>query len=639
MREPRWKELADGLCDAIVVIDDRDRVSYANAAACQLLGYTTDTLVGELAAVLVPERHRIIDGTPFHRYLAARSPTLMGRAIKVPARRKEDVEIVVGWIGSASADGSEVQLVMRRLDEVIDLAADPIEERPSADHTGQLLEQIFVRSPIGIFHFDAAGVITACNDRFVQMLGGSKRSLIGLDMTTLVDERIRECVKQACAGEAAQFEGEYTPVTGSRSAHVRGVFSPIADGEGRIAGGIGIFEDVSERIHVERALARSDRMASLGTLAAGVAHELNTPLAYVLSSLEGARAHLTAAEIVRIREAVETIDTAIEGTLRMRDIVRELRSFAQEGEPQLGPVDPRAAIESAIRLAWPRTHDRVRIRAELAPDVPTVLASEQKLVQVIVNLLVNARDATEQRKGGSSPIEVVLRVEGGGTENGEVVIDVRDRGVGIPRENLERIFDPFWSTKRSGLGIGLSLSHSIVTSFGGRIEAESEVGHGSTFRVYLRPTEPVDERARVPEPESRARILIIEDEPRLAFTLKIALEGDHDVVTATRGRDAIELLMRDQAFDLILSDLTIPDVNGQEIYDRIRSKTPDLAARFVFMTGGAFTEPMRAFLASCDNLQLDKPFDVAEVTRALAHVRRRRNGTRAESGSAGSIPR
>jgi CheY-like chemotaxis protein len=175
-----------------------------------------------------------------------------------------------------------------------------------------------------------------------------------------------------------------------------------------------------------------------------------------------------------------------------------------------------------------------------------------------------------------------------------------------------------------------------VSSFGGRIEAESEVGRGSVFRVHLRATERPEEEAKAAAEESRARILIIEDEPRLAFTLKIALEGDHDVVTTTRGRDAIELLMRDQAFDLILSDLTIPDVNGQEIYDRIRSKRPDLAARFVFMTGGAFTEPMRAFLASCDNLQLDKPFDVAEVTRALAYVRHRRNGKRAESGSAGS---
>jgi PAS domain S-box-containing protein len=607
MREPRWNQLADGLCDAVVVIDESDRVAYANPAACALLGYRADALVGQPAEIFVPERNRSIDGVPLHRLVTSRA-----RAVRAPVRRREGVEILVDWTGSSTPDGREAQLVLRRLDAPIDVIDPPA---TTEEPTREILDRIFAHSPVGLFQFDRAGVVTACNDRFAAMIGASRTGVAGLDLKTLVDERIRACVARACAGELAEFEGEYVPVTGTRNAHVRGVFAPLGRKE-RPLGGIGIFEDVSERIHVERALARSERMASVGTIAAGVAHELNTPLAYVLSSLEAARDHLTGAEIVRIRQAVDTIGTAIEGTLRMRDIVRELRSFAQDDEPRLGPVDPRAAIETAIRLAWPKALDRARVRREFAPNSSHVLASEPKLVQVLVNLLVNARDASEHRNGLVAPIAVRLRTDGR-----EIAVDVVDGGVGIPPENLERMFEPFWSTKRGGLGVGLSLSRSIVTSFGGRIEALSEVGRGSTFTIHL-PVAAAPEPTKTPAPESRARILIIEDEARLAFTLKVALEGDHDVVTTTRGREAIELLMRDQAFDLILSDLTIPDLNGPEIYDRVRSKKPDLASRFVFMTGGAFTEPMRDFLARCENMHLDKPFDVAEVTRALAHVRR-----------------
>ncbi|HSB21170.1 MAG TPA: ATP-binding protein [Anaeromyxobacteraceae bacterium] len=229
-------------------------------------------------------------------------------------------------------------------------------------------------------------------------------------------------------------------------------------------------------------LERAERLASLGTLAAGVAHEINNPLAYVLTNLEFALSRL--AESGAPKEDLEALAEARDGAARVRDVVRGLRAFSRPGAGRRGPADAGAELQTALRLASNDIRRRARLETSLQP-VPRVVSGEHELGQVFLNLLLNAAQAIPEGHAG----ENVVRVESGTDAAGWARIVVQDSGVGIPPEVQRRIFEPFFTTKPlgTGTGLGLAIAHSVVVAAGGRIEVESEVGKGATFRVLLPP--------------------------------------------------------------------------------------------------------------------------------------------------------
>ncbi|EPX62418.1 hypothetical protein D187_008606 [Cystobacter fuscus DSM 2262] len=256
---------------------------------------------------------------------------------------------------------------------------------------------------------------------------------------------------------------------------------------------VSIARDVTERRQVQEKLRSTDRMVSLGTLAAGVAHELNNPLSYVLSNLRFALDELNERlgegqpmSDEQAREILQALQESLEGGERMRNIVRDLRSFSRREDERQGPVDIHAVLDSCASLA----RGELRHRAQLVKEygqIPPVLGNESRLGQLFLNLLVNAAQAIPE---GDAKGQCVRLTTGQATD-GWVEIAVQDTGVGIPPENLQRLFKPFFTTKPVGVGTGLGLSicHGIVTSMGGRIEVSSEVGKGTTFRVFM-PTAP-----------------------------------------------------------------------------------------------------------------------------------------------------
>ncbi|HEY0096088.1 MAG TPA: ATP-binding protein, partial [Archangium sp.] len=252
---------------------------------------------------------------------------------------------------------------------------------------------------------------------------------------------------------------------------------------------VSIARDVTERKQVQEKLRTTDRMVSLGTLAAGVAHELNNPISYVLSNLRYAVDELGEAGEAgkplseeQSQEIQQALREALEGGERMRNIVHDLRSFSRREDEHFGPVDIHAVLDSCSSLA----RSAIRHRAQLVKEygeVPRVLANESRLGQLFLNLLVNAGQAIPEGDAKGH----CVRVTTARAEAGWVVVSVQDTGVGIPPENLERLFKPFFTTKPVGVGTGLGLSicHGIVTAMGGRIEVSSEVGKGTTFRVFI----------------------------------------------------------------------------------------------------------------------------------------------------------
>ncbi len=263
---------------------------------------------------------------------------------------------------------------------------------------------------------------------------------------------------------------------------------------------VSIARDITERKQVQEKLRTTDRMVSLGTLAAGVAHELNNPISYVLSNLRYAVDELgeageagKALSDEQSQEVQQALREALEGGERMRNIVHDLRSFSRREDEHFGPVDIHAVLDSCASLA----RSAIRHRAQLVKEygeVPRVLANESRLGQLFLNLLVNAGQAIPEgdAKGHS------VRVTTARAEEGWVVVSIRDTGVGIPPENLQRLFKPFFTTKPVGVGTGLGLSicHGIVTAMGGRIEVSSEVGKGTTFHVFMPAAEKGEQAAR-----------------------------------------------------------------------------------------------------------------------------------------------
>ena len=371
----------------------------------------------------------------------------------------------------------------------------------------------------------------------------------------------------------------------------------------------------AERNDMQSRLVFADRMASVGTLAAGVAHELNNPLMYVLSNLHLTREDLEAAtEGAWLDRARQQVAEAIHGAVRMQNVVRDLKTFSRVDDERRGNVDVRGVLESSINMCWNQIRHRATLERELE-RAPLVEINESRLGQVFLNLLVNAAQALPEDRLRSNTIVVRTFTD---TE-GWAVIEVADNGPGIATENRRQIFDPFFTTKAiaEGTGLGLSICRSIIQSAGGTIDAHSELGSGATFRVRLPPSTrnevvlPPHAAPTVPS-ESSAHVVVIDDEPLVGRSIRRALR-QHDVQVFLSGREAIEAICRNLPCDVVFCDLMMPGVSGMQVFAEVAACRPEVAPRFVFMTGGAFTPQARDFLKQTHLACLEKPFELHQI--------------------------
>jgi signal transduction histidine kinase/ActR/RegA family two-component response regulator len=482
---------------------------------------------------------------------------------------------------------------------------------------------------------DDAGVIRDANSAAGTLLGGGRSQVIGRGMTEIVpamrgrraegeDPGVRLTALTRARGRMTGETEVGLPGHRPRSVEFAAVPNILP---GRH---LGVMRDVTERKQLHARLALADRMVSVGTLAAGVGHELNNPLAYVnanlgfLSERLGRVAEVMSgaafpgpADAELARELQEAVRDARNGTERMRIIIRDLKTFSRMDEDKAEPVDLRPVLESCVNMAWNEIRHRARLVKDLGP-VPPVRGNEARLGQVFLNLLVNAAQAIPEGQVAGNEIRIVTRREAGG----RVAVEVRDTGCGIPPEHLSRVFDPFFTTKPPGVGTGLGLAicHSIVARLGGEIAIESRVPGGTTVRVVLdaavpavAPGAPAPLRAPV---RPRGKILVVDDEPLVGTVIQRALQAEHEIAAVTSARAALARLDAGETFDLVLSDLLMPEMSGMELHGEISRRDPALARRMVFLTGGAFTPSAREFLERESVRCVEKPFEL-EPFRAL----------------------
>jgi PAS domain S-box-containing protein len=401
-------------------------------------------------------------------------------------------------------------------------------------------------------------------------------------------------------------------------------------------GAFAIFARVSsERGRFFSSLAVADRMQSLGTLAAGLAHEINNPLAYVVTNLTllaermpralgaGSPGHGAGAGLE------DLLRDAREGVARVSAIVSDLRALSRADHDTRRLVNLAKVISSSVRMAQNEIRHRARVVREIDPEIGPVYANESRLGQVFLNLLINAAHAIPDGHAEDNEI----RIRAMRAQNGEnVIVEVEDTGVGIPPDLVNRIFDPFFTTKPVGVGTGLGLSicHEIVRSIGGTIEVWSKQNEGTCVRVTLPACVPNEEALALPAsvdaparetPANGARILFIDDERALGISTRLLLAPHHEVVLLTRAKDGLALLRAGEQFDVILCDLMMPEMNGIEFTAEIEKSHPQYFSKIVFVTGGAFTSEARAFLATVGRPHIEKPFGEGDLVAAIEKVR------------------
>jgi PAS domain S-box-containing protein len=420
-------------------------------------------------------------------------------------------------------------------------------------------------------------------------------------------------------GGAAQGPHEYRARARDGRALVVEVTSILFDDE-EGASVVGFARDVTESRRLQAQLMRADRLAALGTMAAGVAHEINNPLAFMSLGLDAVERRLEADE--PDREAIQaTLADVRHGVDRIAAIVRQLRAFsrAEETGSRAG-VDVRAAVESAAQMAAHELRQYGQLETDVPEALPPVRGEATQLEQVFLNLLLNAAHALDVETGGGR-----VRIAARALEDA-VEVTVEDDGRGIPERDLAQIFDPFFTTKPvgSGTGLGLSICHSIVTGLGGSIAVDSEPERGTAVRVRL----PVLRRALRPSTPphavrrdtigKRLRVVAVDDEPAFLRAVRRLLGREHDVTVAPDGETAWSVLAEsDPPPHLVLLDVMMPGLSGMDLFERIERERPELVDRVVFVTGGAARPQVDRFLSRVRRPILRKPFDAQRVARLL----------------------
>jgi PAS domain S-box-containing protein len=407
---------------------------------------------------------------------------------------------------------------------------------------------------------------------------------------------------------------------------------PVTRGDGAISHAVVTRIDLSAQRRTEEVLRMNDRLAAVGTLAAGVAHEINNPLTYISANLdllreliELASPHLPADDH---RTALAALAETDLGVTRVATIVRDLKQLARPDERTSSAIDLNALVAAAVRMAQVDIRHRAAVRCEYE-QLPLIAGNEARLSQVLLNLLINAAQACAAAGGHAH--EICVRTLRTGPQR--VAVEIADTGTGIDPALHERIFDPFFTTKPIGVGTGLGLSicRRIVRELGGEIGVASAPGAGATFRVSL----PVQCAAEVPEPPKRAptapiatpvtapraRILIVDDEPRVSRSLARMLR-QHDVTVASSATHALEVLDASAGapFDVVLTDVMMPDLDGLELYQRAIAAHPRYRRAFLFMTGGIVKPHLQDELDALRAPCLYKPFSMPQVLSGIAAV-------------------
>jgi PAS domain S-box-containing protein len=625
--DENFKSIIQQIPDGIF-IENAECILFVSQSVVRMLGYEReDELIGHPPLAFVhPDYH----------------PVLQKRIAKIYSKEAVDPLVESQWLKKDGdrlwVEASSISILYEGKPAVMAVLRDTAPRKKAEEalrKSEENFKSIIQQMPDGVLIVDQERVLFT-NQTLAGLLGyPSADELVGLprldlihsDYHAIVRERVDRIIGHGGANPFLKMK--LLSKSGNPVDFESSSISVQFDGKSAV---MAVLRDITLQNQLEHQAIHNEKLATVGTLAAGIAHEINNPLTYVLANLVFLRenldelnhqmeekGHVHVAYPKLFEEMLEEIQETTQGGERIREIVRGLKSFVRSDEDEVGMVDLNKTIDSAINMTFHEFKHKARVEKDFAVHLPVLTANVGKLQQVFINLLINATQAIQ----GNDPVENKIHIRTG-EQNGSLFAEFTDTGRGIPENILPNIFEPFFTTKPLGVGTGLGLSicEKIVRFYKGTIEVQSRVGKGTTFTVSL-PLEngfmaAVMDSPRYVAPE-RARVLIVDDEPGNLDVLNRVLKKKNDVLAALTGLDALAILERESGkVDVIVSDLNMPDMNGINLYKIVAQKFPGLEKRFIFITGGIFTAESRDFFKMVRNPCLEKPFKFDELLAAVS---------------------
>jgi PAS domain S-box-containing protein len=610
--EERYRTVLEDMEEAYYELDITGNYTFFNDALCRLLGYSKDELMGmNYKVYTMPEDiNRVFEA--FNQIYRTGGPLT---AFPMERIKKDGTRIFTETSGfplrNERGEITGFRGVIR-----------DITQRKQAEEEYQTIIRIAMD---GFWLTDMQGHFLEVNEAYSKLIGYSRDELLNMSISNIEKsekpEDVAEHIQKIKEFGYDRFETGHRRKDGQIiDVDVSATYLPFHNGRLFVA-----IRDITEhkkaeeeKKQLEQKAQFASRLASVGELASGVAHEINNPLTGVIGY-----AHLLLARKDISRDVRHDLEIINEGSQRVAGIVKKLLAFARQTKPEQRYVNINELIRNTLDLrAYELAASNIKVTLQLARDMPMTIADPGQLQQVFLNLIINAETEMKlARDGGRLSIK---------TEkiNSTFRITFKDSGPGIARENLETIFDPFFTTREvgQGTGLGLSVCHGIVTEHKGKIWAESEPGKGATFiielplvteEVQFEPPEPVIEEApRV----AKARILVVDDEPVIRqFISQVLGEQGHAVETVDNAASALKMV-KSKRYRLILLDIKMPGMSGVELYKKFQKIAPSLTKRVVFITGDVMGKRTLAFLDKTKTPYMMKPFDARELKTQINRI-------------------
>jgi PAS domain S-box-containing protein len=606
-QEEYFRSLIENANDVITVINADGTIRYQSPSLKRVLGWDPEEMAGKGMFDLVhPD-----DADGVQRALHAHmSDTGEGPPLEFRFRHSDG-----SWRVLESRGNN--QLGNPAIDGIIANSRDVTTRREAEDALRDSTERLKIlveSSPLAVVATDAEGSITHWSPAAERAFGWSADEVLGQPAPFVPADKHEE--RRALRERI--FEGEVLRAVETRGVRKDGsviwinLSAALLRGpRGEPMGVLSMIEDITARREREAQLRRAERLASLPTLVGGVAHELNNPLSAIKSF---AQLLLLEEQPPENREALEIIHReAARATAVVSDLRQVVRDSRVDDAPEAVDLNEIVLHVIKIREYALRTHN-IELRQDLARELPPVRASRRQMEQVVLNLFVNAEQALEEHRAAR-----VLIVRTRQSSNG-IALHVVDNGPGILPEHLGQIFDPFFTTKDPGrgMGLGLSLVHTLVTNLGGNVRVDSAVGRGAAFLVDLPSAadQPVAPTAPTPPPAAPTRsavILVVDDEPAVRRSISRFLKRlGHSVDEAEDGEAALGKI-RERHYDLVLSDVHMPGMGGRALLERLQSEAPEMIRRIGFLTGELISPEITAMLGTEEVPVLLKPFELSDV--------------------------
>jgi len=623
--EAQKQAILDGITSNIAFVNKNLEILWANKTAAESVNKTPEEMLGFKCHAFWADPNKPCENCP---------------SIKAFQTSKSEQTIMYSPGGSVWEERGEPVFDSKgELLGVVEIAQD-ITERKRAEEALRKSERrhriIFENSPLGMIRFDSEGTMVDFNDKFIELMGSSREKLIGFNTARQSTPEMRRAIKKALAGQVAVFENEYTSITAGKTRYLHVVFNPVNPGNSPTQV-IATLEDITERRQAEEEKEKLEaqnrllqKTESLGRMAGAIAHNFNNLFQAVTGNLE-----MAMEDLPRDARYLKNLAAAMRAANQAADMSGLMLTYIGQSSANREPVDIADACRqslSGLRAAMPK---EINLEAVFPASGPVVNANTAQLQQILTHLATNAWEAANQDRGSIDlsvgtvsaadiPDSDRFPPDWQPQDNAHAYLKVADKGRGIKHEDIDKIFDPFFTDKFTGRGLGLAVVLGIVKALDGGITVASEPNRGSVFRIFLplssqSVTRPVDS-AKMPGIEDGGLILVADDQEGVRNVAEAMLEQiGFQAITAKDGVEAVEIFRKKQAdISLVISDLSMPRMNGWETLTALRRIRPDIPV--ILSSGydeaqamnGKHSEQPQAFLA--------KPYRMKNLKDALANV-------------------